>query len=165
MRFKRSVFWASVAILVLSACTQSPQAKEAKYLEKGRKEFEKKNYAAAILHFKNAVPAQPRDAEPYYQLGLSYLAANDSNTACLLFSESHRVEPQAHRRAVEAGGVDVRRQQGGDRGGAEARAGSADTLPEDIDALDVLAVTELRLGKPESAESHLEQALKKSPDS
>ena len=36
-------------------------------------------------------------------------------------------------------------------------------LPDDIDALNVLAVTELRLGKPESAEAHLEQALRKSP--
>ena len=81
MRFQPSVSWAGVAILVLSACTQSPQAKEAKYLEKGRREFEKKNYAAAVLHFRNAAAAQPRDAEPYYQLGLTQLAANDPNTA------------------------------------------------------------------------------------
>ena len=36
-------------------------------------------------------------------------------------------------------------------------------LPGDAEALNVLAITELRLGKPESAEAHLEQALKKSP--
>jgi len=36
-------------------------------------------------------------------------------------------------------------------------------LPDDADALNVLAITELKLGRPESAEAHLEQALKKSP--
>ena len=81
---------------MLSACTQSPQAKEAKYLEKGKKEFEKKNYAVAILHFKNAMAAQPRDAEPYYQLGLAHMAVKRHRHSCLLFSEGHRVEPQAY---------------------------------------------------------------------
>ena len=36
-------------------------------------------------------------------------------------------------------------------------------LPDDVDALNLLAITELRLGKPESGEAHLEQALRKSP--
>ena len=94
MRFQPSVSWAGVAILMLSACTQSPQAKEAKYLEKGRKEFEKKNYAAAVLHFKNAAAAQPRDAEPYYQLGLTHLAANDPNTAYPLFLKATELNPK-----------------------------------------------------------------------
>ena len=69
MRLQRRVFLAGWAILMLSACTQSPQAKEAKYLDKGQKEFDKKHYAIAILHFKNAMAAQPGDAEPYYRLG------------------------------------------------------------------------------------------------
>src|SRR5215475_16214451 len=94
MRFQPSVSWAGVAILVLSACTQSPQAKEAKYLEKGRKEFEKKNYAAAILHFRNAAAAQPRDAEPYYQLGLTHLAGNDLITAYRFFLKTTELNPK-----------------------------------------------------------------------
>jgi hypothetical protein len=59
MRFERRVFWAVAAVLTLAiltvpGCNQSPDAKEARYLEKGRKEFQKRNYAVAILHFKNA---------------------------------------------------------------------------------------------------------------
>jgi tetratricopeptide (TPR) repeat protein len=36
-------------------------------------------------------------------------------------------------------------------------------LPDDVEALDILAATELRLEKPESAEAHLQQAIRKSP--
>ena len=77
MRFERSVFWTVVAILTLSACHQSPEAREAAFLDKGKKAFQKKDYAVAILHFKNASAAKAWDAEPYYLLGLSYKAEGD----------------------------------------------------------------------------------------
>jgi tetratricopeptide (TPR) repeat protein len=163
MRFQPNVSWAGVAILILSACTQSPQAKEAKYLEKGRKEFEKKNYAAAVLHFRNAAAAQPRDAEPYYQLGLTHLAANDPHTAGAYFLKATELNPKhtgAQLKLAEllSGGSKEQIED------AQKRVlGVLTALPDDIDALNVLAVTELRLGKPESAEAHLEQALRKSP--
>ena len=93
------------------------KCEEARYLEKGKKEFQKKNYAIAILHFKNAMQAQPQDAEPYYQLGLAYLASNDLNTAASYFRKATRIESQAHRGAIEAGGVDGHQPQQGDGGG------------------------------------------------
>jgi Flp pilus assembly protein TadD len=78
MRWKQStILFTAAAVLTLCACSSSPQAKEAKYLEKGKKAYQEKNYAVAIIQFKNAAEAQPRDAEPYYQLGLAYLAATD----------------------------------------------------------------------------------------
>src|ERR1022692_385546 len=139
MRFQRSVPWAGVAVLLLSACTQSPQAKEAKYLEKGKKEFDRKNYAVAVLHFKTAAAAsyfhKATELNPKHTLAQVKLAE--------LMSSSRRKE-------------DVE----------EAQKRSSDVLailPDDVDALNVLAVAELRLGKPESAEAHLEQALRKSP--
>src|SRR5450755_1178888 len=94
MRLPRRFSLAAVAILALSACSESPQAKEAKYLDKGKKEFEKKNYAIAVLHFKNAMAAQPRDAEPYYQLGLALLASNDVNTAGSYFRKAAELNPK-----------------------------------------------------------------------
>lgn len=152
-------------MLTLAGCNQSPDAKEAGFLEKGRREFEKKNYAVANLHFKNASAAKPWDAEPYYQLGLSYLAGNDFKSAAADFQKAAEVNP---------------RHTGAQLKLAELMAGSRDKesieearthaqavltlLPDDPDALNVLAVTDLRLGKPESAQSHLEQALRKSPN-
>jgi tetratricopeptide (TPR) repeat protein len=152
-----------MAVLVLSACA-SPQAREAKYLETGKKEFEKKNYGVAILHFKNAAAAQPMDAEPYYQLGLANLAANDINTAGSYFRKATDLNPKhtgAQLRLAE-----LMATSGSKEFVEEAQKRTREVLallPDDVDALDVLAFTDLRLGKPESAEADLQQALRKSP--
>jgi tetratricopeptide (TPR) repeat protein len=163
MRFRQSVLLAGVAVLMLSACTQSPQAKEAKYLEKGRREFEKKNYSAAILHFRNAAAAQPRDAEPYYQIGLAQLAANDRNTAGSYFLKATELNPKHASAQLKFAEL----LSGGSKEQTEdAQKRVLEVLiaqPDDIDALNILAFTELRLGKPQSAEAHLEQAIRKSP--
>ena len=164
MRFQRRAALAGVAILLLSACTQSPQVKEAKYLEKGKKEFEKKNYAVAVLHFKNAAAAQPRDAEPYYQLGLTHLAANDINTAAPYFRKATDLNPKHTGAQLKLAELMTTSRNKEVLEDAQKRVlGVLAALPDDVEALDVLAVTELRLGKPESAEAHLEQALRKSP--
>src|ERR1035437_10668779 len=56
-------------------CNRSPQAKEAQYLKRGAALIAKKDYGRAVLEFRNAIKAMPKDAEPYYQLGLTYLAS------------------------------------------------------------------------------------------
>ena len=93
MQFKRSVLWALIAILTLSACHQSPEAREAAFLDKGKKAFQKKDYAVAILQFKNASAAKPWDAEPYYQLGLSYKAEGDFKSAADGFRKAIEANP------------------------------------------------------------------------
>lgn len=164
MRVKRSVLAIVAAVVMVSGCSQSPQAKEAKYLAKGRKEYQQKNYTIAVLHFKNAVQAQPRDAEPYYQLGLAYLALNDFNAAASCFRKAAELNPKhagAQLKLAELMATSRTKEVV-----QEAQKLSQDVLallPGDPDALDVLAITELKLGKPESAEAHLEQALKTSP--
>ena len=164
MQLKRTTLFAGLAILVFSGCSQSPQVREARYLEKGRKEFQQKNYAVAVLHFKSAVQAQPRDAEPYYQLGLTYLASNDFDRAASSFQRASELNPKhtgAQLKLAELMSTSRNKETV-----QEAQRRSQDVLallPEDTDALNVLAFTELRLGKPESAEAHLEQALRKSP--
>lgn len=133
-------------------------------MEKGKKEFQKKNYAIAILHFKNAMQAQPRDAEPYYQLGLAYLASKDLNTAVSYFRKATELNPKhtgAQLKLAELMSLSRTKEIVED---AQKRTQEVlALLPDDIEALNVLAFTELRLGKPESAEAHLEQALRKSP--
>src|SRR5579872_443765 len=58
--------------LFVSGC--SPQAREARYLESGKKMMEKKDYARAVIQFTNAVKAMPKDAEAHYQLALAHFA-------------------------------------------------------------------------------------------
>jgi cytochrome c-type biogenesis protein CcmH/NrfG len=162
MRFNTSAIGAFVAILMLSACTQSPQAKEAKFLDKGKKEFEKKNYQVAIIHFKNAAAAMPRDAEPYYQLGLANLAVNDMNTAASFFKKATELNPKHTGAQLKLAAMMSTSRSKEILEDAQKRARDVlAVLPDDLDALDILSITDLRLGKPESAEAWLEQALRR----
>jgi tetratricopeptide (TPR) repeat protein len=164
MRWKRSILGIVVAVAIVAACARSPQAKEARYLERGKKEFQEKNYAVAIIHFKNAIQAQPRDAEPYYQLALAYLAMSDPNTAVSALLKATELNPKHTGAQLKL--AELMTTSRSKEVIEEAQKRSQDVLnllPDNIDALNVLAVTELRLGNPESAEKHLEEALRKAP--
>jgi tetratricopeptide (TPR) repeat protein len=170
MRFERKVFWAvapvlTLAILTLSGCNLSPDAKEASFLDKGKKEFQKKNYAVAVLHFKNASAAKPWDAEPYYQLGLSYSAEGDMRSAAAEFRKAVEVNPRHTGAQLQFAQLLA---NGGDKKTIEEAQKHAQAVlalkPDDPDALSVLGATDLRLGNLDSAQSHFEQALRKSPN-
>jgi tetratricopeptide (TPR) repeat protein len=161
---KRSILAIAAAVVLLSACSQSPQAKEAKYLEKGRKAYQQQKYTVAVVHFKNAIQAQPRDAEPYYQLGLAYLGLSDFRDAVSSFQKSLELNPKHAGAQLKM--AELMAASGNKEVLQEAQKRSQEVLallPGDPDALNVLALTELKLGRPESAEAHLEQALKTSP--
>jgi tetratricopeptide (TPR) repeat protein len=163
MRLMPRLLPLGIAILALSGC-QSPQAKEASYLGKGKKEFQKKHYDVAIIYFKNAIDAQPKDAEPYYQLGLAYLASNDVGSAASSFKKATELNPKhtgAQLRLSEL--MAASRSQAMVQEAQKRTEVVLALLPDDAEALNLLAFTELRLGKPESAEAHLEQVLRKSP--
>ena len=64
-----------IAIAVAGGCARTPMQKRDRYLEAGKKLLEKKEYTRAVLEFRNAVAAMPRDAESYYQLGRAYTAS------------------------------------------------------------------------------------------
>jgi tetratricopeptide (TPR) repeat protein len=149
-------------MLICSAC--SPKAREDRALAQGRKEFQQRNYQVAIIHFKNAMEAEPKDAEPYYQLGLAYLASRDFATASSYFHKATELNPRhagAQMKLAEL--LSTSRTKEMVEESQRRTKGVLALLPEDSDALDLLAFTELRLGQPASAEEHLEQALRNSP--
>ena len=54
-------------VLVLSSlgCQLSPQAKEAQFLARAKKEVAQKDYSRAILNLKNAARAMPKDVNVF----------------------------------------------------------------------------------------------------
>jgi tetratricopeptide (TPR) repeat protein len=169
MRFEQRLCRAVIAalmsaILTLSACNLSPDAKEASFLAKGKKQFADKNYAVAILYFKNASAAKPWDAEPYYQLGLTYLAGGDFKSAAAEFLKAVEVNPRHTGAQLSLAQMMATSRDTKDLDAAQKHAQAVLALrPDDPDALNVLGLTDLRLGKLESAQSYMEQALRKSP--
>src|SRR4051794_36896428 len=83
-----------IALAVATGCGRSPEARRDRALARGKTLMEKKEYQRAILEFKNATQAVPKDAESYYQLGLAANGAGDLRTAVLSYAKALDLDPK-----------------------------------------------------------------------
>ena len=152
-----------VVLIILSACS-SPQAKEARFLDTGKKYLEAKDYARAILQFKNAAQVRPADAEPHFQLALAYLAARDVTSAVRDLRQAATLDPKHVRARLKLAELMV---VNGDlntvREGKELAKSALEVSPENADGLTTQAMAELRLGNPGDAEQRLLEVLNRFP--
>src|ERR1051326_2559651 len=149
-----------------SACQTSPREKEAKFLKRGHSLLEQKDYARALLEFRNAATAVPNDAEPHYQMGLAYLASGDGVSAYRAFQKATTLNPKHFGAQVKLAEFMTASQDEKTIQEAVTRLeGTLGDSPDNQEAITALAVAEWRLGKPEDATQRLEQALRKFPTS
>jgi tetratricopeptide (TPR) repeat protein len=147
-------------IVIFAACSRSPRQRELRFLELGKKFLERKDYSRAGLVFRNAIQAVPTDAEPYYQLGLTYLCAGNKNSALSSFRKATELNPKHAGAQLKLAALLAAVNDPAAVTDAQSRAQAvASEFPNNVDALDTLAMTELRLGKPDDAVAHLEQSL------
>jgi len=160
----RVLVFLPLLILLWSGCSKDPAALEAKYLARGKKYFQEKDYTRAILEFRNAARPRPRDAEPWYQLALAYFASNQTGLAITALQQATKLNPKHTAAQLRLSEVMVGSQQPAVLAEAVDRLGQVlATDPDDPDALDALALADLKLKKPEDAEKLLRQALSKFP--
>src|ERR1700683_195708 len=81
-------------VLAFSGCAGSPAARRAKHLARGTQFAEKHDYARAILEFKIAATATPRDPDVYYQMGMAYLGTKDFRSALGAFRRTLALNPK-----------------------------------------------------------------------
>ncbi len=152
--------------LLFTGCARSPQARRDKYMAAGKKQMEKKDYARAVLEFKNAASATPQDAEPYYQMGLAFLGTHDYQSGIKALMHAAQIDPKhegaqlklAELMSTAPGATPEFLDE------AEKRAEAVLAIsPDNPDALSALALDEVRLGKPEDAEKRLGDTLEKFP--
>jgi putative PEP-CTERM system TPR-repeat lipoprotein len=155
-------FLAAVPLFV--ACSRSPQQREARFIELGKKRLQTNDYVRAGLEFRKAIQTAPADAEPYYQLGLTYLGSGNRTLAVGCFRKATELDPKHAAAQLKLADIMATVNDRVAIADAEKRAQAVATeFPNNVDALNTLAMTELRLGKPEEAAGHLEQALARLP--
>lgn len=133
-------------------------------MELGKKRLQNRDYARAGLEFRNALQIAPADAEAYYQLGLTYLGAGNRSLAASCFRKAAELNPKHAGAQLNLANLLASANDPAVVADAEKRAQAVATEnPNDVGALNTLAMTELRLGKTEDAEAHLEQALRQLP--
>jgi tetratricopeptide (TPR) repeat protein len=151
--------------LVSGACNRSPEAKSAKFMAEGKRLMEKKDPARALLQFRNAVQATPRDPEAYFQLGMASLATGDVQQGAVAFRKALELNPK-HKEAqlrlsqLMAGTADPDTLKEAQR---HLSALLQDT-PDNAEALHALALTELKLGDSGDGIQHLEHAMTAAPE-
>lgn len=159
----------SIVVLVaitLCSCSNSPQQKEARYLASGKNHLARKDYARAELDFKNAIRVMPRDAEPYFQLGIANLGKGNLVSAVGMLRKATEFDPNHTAAQVKLAdlmalsGITSVVEQGEKRMQQALRQS-----PDNVDVLDGLALAESRLGKWQDAQEHLRRALDRLPQS
>jgi cellulose synthase operon protein C len=146
------------------ACSSSPQDKEAKFLRSGQALLEKKDYSRALLQFKNAALAMPKDAEPYYRMGVASLEAGSLTNAIQALRKATELNPK-HEKAqlklaqlmTDSGNKEILQQAAG------RLEGVLSASPENPEASDALAFAEWKLGKTDEAVGRLQETLQKFP--
>lgn len=151
---------AALAVVVLS-CSQP--GRSARYVESGKKFLAQKDYARAILEFKNAIEIKNDDAEAYYQLGLAYLARGEWAAAAAALQRATELKPKHAEAQVRISELLASTSDAALLEEARKRLESVvKSAPGNVEALTGLAWTEWKLARPEEAQKHLVEALEKS---
>jgi putative PEP-CTERM system TPR-repeat lipoprotein len=164
-RFDLHHFFPLIPVLLgLAACGRSPQEKEAFYLKRGADLMAKRDYARALLEFRNAAAAMPRDAEPYYQLGSAYLGTGKEPLAIESFRKALSINPKHPGAQLRIAELMV---ASGNKETVETAAKQLQDLvsesPSNQDAAETLALAEWRLGHTADAARRLEASLERLP--
>jgi tetratricopeptide (TPR) repeat protein len=139
---------------------------EADFLKKGRQLVSAKDYARGILEFQNAAKVAPHDAEPLCELGTAWFEKGDFRQAvgylqrCLALNPSHAVAKLRLAQLMTTSNNPAVLQKS-----ATDLKELLRFAPENVDAIDTLALSEWRLGDREEAIARLEEILKNLPRS
>src|ERR1035441_2637304 len=90
----KSARFLAAALLFLSACSSTPQEKEALHMKRGKAAIDKKDYKTAVVEYKVASQNMPKDAEPVYQLGMAYVSAGAGRLAVDAFTKAVSLNPK-----------------------------------------------------------------------
>jgi Flp pilus assembly protein TadD len=155
---------AVVTAMLIGGCAIKPEAKMAKHMAKGQECFKTQDYRRAIIEFKNAAAAKPKEPEPHYQMALAYFEAGDGASALAELRRTTALNPNHSGANAKLATLMVSTRnpeliQQGERLARQAL--TAD--PTGMEPLSALALAEMKTGKSEDAAKHLELALAKFP--
>jgi Tfp pilus assembly protein PilF len=90
---RRSARLTAIGLFFLTACSTTPEAREATHMLRGKGYLQTKEYKKAVIEFKVASQNMPKDAEPVYQLGMTYLAGGAPRLAVEAFTKAVALNP------------------------------------------------------------------------
>jgi tetratricopeptide (TPR) repeat protein len=153
------------ALAFAGACTQRADVRKVKFMENGRRLYDRGDYSRAIIQWKNAVEIANGDAEPYYWLGMGYMGAGNIPYAVDSFRRAAELNPKhaaAQLRMAELLTLSNDPELLQD---ALKRLQIVLNTSPSASALDAIALTELKLGNDRDSQLYLEDSLARFPQS
>src|ERR1039458_2926810 len=115
--------------------------------------MKKNNPPRAIMQFRNAIQATPRNPEAHYQISLAYLASGDLLHGGASLRKTLELNPKHRGAQFQLAQLLASSNLPKDLRDAQARLQELlRSSPDDADALHTLALTELELGQPDDAD-------------
>jgi tetratricopeptide (TPR) repeat protein len=155
-----------VLTLMLFGCAMSAKAKHDRALARAKDLLEKKDYARAVLEARTAVQAMPKEPEGYYELGLSYAHLHKLQNAVQSYKKALALKPGYEN--AQVGLAEIMASATDPTILKQAQTSMSRVIASDganTEAMDVLALTELKLGDTADAFEQLHQALTVAPRS
>lgn len=153
-----------LCVLLTTACSGTPESREAAHMKKGKAWLAKQDPKRAIIEFKVASQNMPKHAEPLFQLGMAYLRTREFPLAYEALLKATEVEP-----GHEAAHYQLAMFQVGSDNPQNVQVARAvvkshlTAQPGDAEAMGALALAEAKLGNKDEALRQLEGAIAKDP--
>jgi putative PEP-CTERM system TPR-repeat lipoprotein len=90
-------------VVVAAACTRDGEALARKHMEQGNAFFNQQQYAKAVIEFRNAVKATPRDGRARLRLGQAFVKVGDTRNAIREYVRAADLLPDDDNVQLEAG--------------------------------------------------------------
>lgn len=149
--------------ILLASC--SPKLSDTALLESGKQFLAKKDYSRAVLQFRSAVRANPKNVDAQYQLALAESGRGDQIAAYRALTKTLSLNPQHTDAHLKLAALLVTSSLAMHLEEAQEHAQVVlDASPGHLGALDTMAIADLRLGKRAEAVELLDQANKQAPE-
>jgi len=150
------------ALAALGGCSWKP--KDTALLESGKQYMAKKDYARAALQLRGAVQANPKNIDAQYQFALAEIALGDKIAAYHTLTKILDLNPKNMDAQLTLANLMLTSGSPDEIKQAQEHAQAVlDASPDNPDALDAMAVADLKLGNKDDAMSLLEQASDAAP--
>src|SRR5258705_13638469 len=91
---KRGALVMLMAVMMLAtACGRSPEAKKARYLERGDRFFGQQQYREAVIEYRNALRLDANNARAIRQLGLAHYQLGELGQSFRFLLKAQELEP------------------------------------------------------------------------
>ncbi|MBK5291018.1 MAG: tetratricopeptide repeat protein [Acidobacteriia bacterium] len=158
-----AIFLITLSLLGSLACHRKVTSED--FLERGKQYLKEKDYARALIEFRNATKLKPKSPEAYFQSALAYIEMRDANAAVAFLMRAVEVDPKHTASQVKlAELMSGSKDREVLREGVEHAKAALQIIPNDPDALNALGLTEFQLGNHDVGLRYLEQANKVYPE-